>query len=169
MVFILGVLVADASMSASKGDTSNSVSLAWDASPDSTVVGYILYRGNVSAAYSDRFDVRNVTAATIVGLHPGTTNYFVVTAYDGDGWESLPSNELSYIVPGTLQASLQSDNMFHLLFPVASGHSYDVQYSDEFTNWTTLTTILGQTNTIYDLVDTNFTTVPKRFYRLVLH
>lgn len=169
MVLVLGVLVADAGMSVTKGDTSSSVTLAWDASPDSTVVGYFLYRGDTTASYSDRFDVRSVTAATIMGLHPGSTNYFVVTAYNAQGFESVPSNEISYIVPGTLQASLQPDNTLHLLFPIASSHSYDVQYSDAFTNWTTLTTIIGQTNIIYDLIDSNFSTVPKRFYRLVLH
>lgn len=171
LVFIVGALAVGALISPAHGQAGASmpVYLKWDASPDTNVVGYFLYYGPASTAYNQRFNVGSVTAATIVGLTPGTTNYFIVTAYDGQQTESVPSNEARYIVPGTLQSGLQPNNTFHLMFPVAAGHSYDVQYSDTLTNWATLVTIVGQTNDIYDLLDTNFPRVAKRFYRLILH
>lgn len=168
---MLGVLVPRLLMSAvvTQGGGGTSVNLSWDASADMNVVGYVVYVGGTSGSYSNRVDVGNVTETTITGLTPGTTNYFVVTSYDELGVESVPSNEASYITPGTLQARLESDGTLHLTFRVAAGHAYIVQSSDNtLTNWTTLTTIFAQTNGVYEFVDTNFTGAAKRYYRLIL-
>lgn len=145
------------------------VNLAWSPSADTNVVGYALYYGPASGTYTQRVDVGNVTGITLTNLTPGSTNYFVATSYDAEATESVPSNEISYINPGTLQASLGSDNSLHLLFPVAAGHAYDIQYCEGLTNWVTLATIIGRTNSIYDFVDTTFTGTAQRFYRLILH
>jgi uncharacterized repeat protein (TIGR01451 family) len=77
-----------------------SVSLAWDPSPDTNVVGYAVYYGSASGAYDSRLDVGTNTLATVAGLLKGLTYFFVVTAYDADGLESEPSNEVSFDVPG---------------------------------------------------------------------
>lgn len=78
----------------------HSVSLAWSAST-STVVGYNVYRGtqsggpyvnvngtpDVSTAYSDN------------SVQAGQTYYYVVTAVDGSGAESVYSNQAQAVVP----------------------------------------------------------------------
>ena len=86
------VMLADAPVS-------QSVTLAWDPSPDSTVVGYFLYYGPASDNCTNRLDAGNSTSATLSGLQPGVAFYFNVTAYDATGQESPPSNEISYTLP----------------------------------------------------------------------
>jgi hypothetical protein len=73
--------------------------LAWVASADANIIGYRIYRGAASRAYTDVLDVGNVTKATLSGLMEGATYYFAVTAYDSSGLESPASNEASYEVP----------------------------------------------------------------------
>jgi len=76
-----------------------SVILAWDPSPSTNVAGYRVYYGPAAGNYTDRLDVGNVTTATVPNLQAGVTYYFVVTAYNAAGVESLPSNEVAYTVP----------------------------------------------------------------------
>ena len=83
----------------STGYCDQSVTLAWDRSPDADVTGYRLYYGVASGAYTNVTDVGNVDTATLGGLKAGVTYYFAATAYDGSGLESDFSNEVSYTVP----------------------------------------------------------------------
>jgi hypothetical protein len=76
-----------------------SVTLAWDPSPDASVVAYKIYYGPTSGGYTNSIQVANVTNATIVGLVEGATYYFGATALDGSGFESDFSNETQYAVP----------------------------------------------------------------------
>lgn len=78
-----------------------SLNLVWDASPDSTVSGYRVYYGTSSGNYTTVIDVGNTTTATISNLTPGTTYYFVVTAYNASGVESTPSNETAATATGS--------------------------------------------------------------------
>lgn len=80
---------------------SQSLSLAWNPSPDPNVVGYAVYYGIASAAYSQRLDAGTNTAAVVAGLTEGQTYFFVVVSYNAQGDESPPSNELPYSVPWT--------------------------------------------------------------------
>ena len=73
------------------------------------------------------------------------------------------------VAAGDLQANVDGSSHLHLTFPVAGGHSYDVQTCSTLTNWTTIATIQPPVNTGYDFIDTNFTGAAKKFYRLVLH
>ncbi len=82
-----------------RAQAGQSVSLAWDASPDTNVVGYFLYYGTTSGAYSSKINAGGSTTATVTNLTLGTTYYFAATAYDAAGDESVPSNEISYAVP----------------------------------------------------------------------
>ena len=79
------------------------VVLAWDASPTPTVTGYKLYyeyRENVDGLGEVRtvevIDVGNVLTYTI-DVPAGRHWYFTVTAYDANGNESEPSNEVNTI------------------------------------------------------------------------
>jgi len=78
-----------------------SVTLAWDASPDASVVGYKVYYGPASGSYTNSATVGNVTNATLTGLVNGATYFFAATAFNAQGDESVFSNEATYTVPGT--------------------------------------------------------------------
>ena len=73
--------------------TPNSVSLAWDPSPNEEVIGYMIYIGRASGDYYRTYDVGNALAYTVKNLEHGTY-YFVCTAYDSFGNESAYSNEV---------------------------------------------------------------------------
>jgi len=96
--------------------TPNRVTLAWDPSPDASVVGYKIYLGPTSAGYTNSVTFGNVTNAVISNLVASTTYYFAATAYDGVGLESDFSNETSYTVPtpptNTPPAMLQNFRFF---------------------------------------------------------
>lgn len=79
----------------------SSVALAWNYSPDATVAGYKLYRGAQSQNYTWATNAGNTNFAISWWTNPpyGQTFYFAVTAYDTNGLESLPSNEISWTLP----------------------------------------------------------------------
>jgi hypothetical protein len=85
------------------GDTSGSLNLAWEASPDSAAVGHLVYYGTRSGTYEHSADAgatpgSNVTIShTLQSLSKGQTYYIAVTAYDRYRNESDFSNEVSGI------------------------------------------------------------------------
>jgi Fibronectin type III domain len=85
MVFIRGVC----------SNLTVSATLAWQPSIDPLVVGYKIYYGTASHAYSNAIDVGKVTQATVSNLTEGVTYYFAVTAYTILDIESPFSNEAS--------------------------------------------------------------------------
>lgn len=91
-----GLLVGSSNLFA---QYSQSVNLAWDASPSPNVTSYVVYHGNASGSYANLTNVGNQTTARINGLQAGQTYFFAVTALNDAGVESLPSNEISYLVP----------------------------------------------------------------------
>ena len=82
---------------APSGDTAGgSKVLSWATVPDPSVLGYKAYWGTSSHNYASHADVGRNTSYTITGLRHGTTYFFAVSAYGGDG-ESLPSAEVSSV------------------------------------------------------------------------
>ena len=77
----------------------NSVTLAWDPSPGSSIAGYRLYEGAASGSYTNVIATGKATTATVSSLVSGTTYYFAVTAFDTIGLESAFSSEISYTAP----------------------------------------------------------------------
>jgi hypothetical protein len=94
----LGVLLILAALSTT-AQAGQSVTLVWTRSADPIVVGYNIYYGGASGAYTNKISVGNATNATISGLIQGATYYFAATTYAASGVESLPSSEVSYLVP----------------------------------------------------------------------
>lgn len=82
------------------------VTLAWDANSEPDLSGYKLHYGTTSGAYTETIDVGNSTTATMPNLPSGSTYFFVVTAYNTERLESLPSNEASYTQPMPQAVSL---------------------------------------------------------------
>ena len=78
---------------------SDTQTLSWDANTESDIAGYKMYYGDASGHYTNTIDVGKVTTMQVSNLLNGVTYFFVVTAYNTSGLESLPSNEVSYTVP----------------------------------------------------------------------
>jgi hypothetical protein len=76
-----------------------SVTLAWQPSTDTNVVGYNIYFGGASETYTNKISAGNAVNSVISNLVQGATYYFAATAYDSTGMESPFSNEASYAVP----------------------------------------------------------------------
>ena len=68
------------------------ISLAWDNSQDSSVIGYKIYYGVQSGVYTNSFSVGNTLTVTITNLSTNVNYYFAATAYDSDYVESIFSN-----------------------------------------------------------------------------
>lgn len=77
----------------------STVTLAWDPNTETNLAGYIVYYGTNPGVYTTSITLGNVTNNTVSGLREGRTYCFAVTAYNTDGLESEPSNEISYLVP----------------------------------------------------------------------
>jgi fibronectin type 3 domain-containing protein len=77
--------------------TAGTVTLAWNASTESDLTGYKVYRGTGSGTYGVPLATlpKAATNYTATGLQNGTTYFFVITAYDSAGNESTYSNEVS--------------------------------------------------------------------------
>ena len=146
----------------------NGVTLAWDRSPDSSVIGYRIYYGAASGNYTNSVAVGNVTTNAVQGLTSGVTYFFAVTAYDASGLESSFSNETSYTVPTglpTVQLRVASNGQVVLTVRGQIGHTYEIQTSEDLKTWTaTATATVGASGSV-EFVDTNAASFSKRFYR----
>jgi fibronectin type 3 domain-containing protein len=76
---------------------SSSATLLWNANTETDLAGYKVYRATASGAYGAPITTitGNVTTYVATALQVGTTYFFVVTAYDNAGNESIVSNEVS--------------------------------------------------------------------------
>jgi hypothetical protein len=73
-----------------------SVTLAWDASTDTNVVGYKVYYAASGSFAPNSLNAGSTNRARITGLTAGTLYSFYVTAYDKSAVESDPSNVVDY-------------------------------------------------------------------------
>jgi hypothetical protein len=78
-----------------------SVTLAWDANPESDIAGYQVQYGTVAGNPTTTVDVGNVTTRQFSGLQFGVTYYFRVRAYNTSQLVSAPSSEVSYTPSST--------------------------------------------------------------------
>jgi hypothetical protein len=95
-ICLLGFLATSASLMATPGPA---VALAWDPSTDPTVMGYNVYYGTASRAYTNVVAAGSSTSAVVSNLAIGMTYYFAATTYTVAGLESDYSAEASYMVP----------------------------------------------------------------------
>lgn len=87
----------------------HAVTLAWDASTDTSVTGYKLKYGTASGTYTTTVTLGLVTTVTVANstLPANTPLFAAVVAVNAAGLESLPSNEVTWTyVPDTSLASL---------------------------------------------------------------
>jgi hypothetical protein len=95
-VFGLIVLLVISLPVVARAQTTTDVRLAWDASSDPAVSGYMVDYGTASGVYTQAINVGNVLTYTIQGLLFNKTYYFSVRAYDGSGAFSSRSNEVVF-------------------------------------------------------------------------
>jgi hypothetical protein len=83
------------------GGSSGIINLAWDSSPEPTIVGYKIYYGKASKVYDHTVDAGAATpfqdngrSFQLSGLTPGQVYYISVTSHNSDK-ESDFSNEVS--------------------------------------------------------------------------
>ena len=147
---------------------SPSVTLKWDRSASSEVTGYRIYYGAASGSYTNSILLGNVTSNTVPGLTAGGAYFFAVVAFNASGLESLFSNEIGYTVPNgtpTVQINVAANRQVNLTLTGLSGHTYEVQASQNFMTWAVLGTVtLGTSGTI-QFTDTTAASFPRRFYR----
>jgi len=81
----------------------HSASLNWTASTSSNVIGYIVYRATQSGGPYTKLTTSPVagTSYTDVTVQGGQTYYYVTTAVDSGGTESVYSNQATAVVPST--------------------------------------------------------------------
>lgn len=141
-----------------------SVTLAWNPAPDSTVVGYKIYYGTTSHIYSTVVNVGNTNHATISGLAAGMTYYFAATSYNQTGEESSLSNEASYTVPvppPRLTSMIHSAGTFGFTVSGNSGQTCVVEASTNLLDWIPVLTNVAP----FSFTETNTASFNRRFYR----
>ena len=144
-----------------------SVTLAWNASPATNVACYMIHYWSDGTNYSNEVDAGTNISWSVDGLQEGATNYFVVAAYDVHHVESPPSNQTVFFAPGLVQieARTQARQAATLNFPVAPGHTYQVQASTDLQNWVTIWETTATTNTWVQFQDAAAVNLKMRFYR----
>jgi hypothetical protein len=77
----------------------SSMVLSWTPSVSPDVAGYNVYYGTSSGNFSYKLNVGNADSVTIPNLISGATYYFVATAYNTRGTQSLFSDQIQVVVP----------------------------------------------------------------------
>ena len=85
------------------GYAGTSVTFEWDANTEPDLLGYKIYQSNTSGAYT--LGPGNEVGTIPVGIQtitledlPGGIYFWVLTAFDTEGNESFPSNEVTAIL-----------------------------------------------------------------------
>ena len=98
---LLGILVLALNAIALSTRADQVVFLTWDPSPDPSVVGYHVYCRRLGNEELNTFTVAATNVCNITHLVEGETYSFYATAFDADGLESDPSNQVEYTAPGS--------------------------------------------------------------------
>jgi hypothetical protein len=155
------------------GATTKTVTLAWDPSPDPSVLGYCVHYGTASRAYTGSVDANGATKASVSGLVPGRTYYFAVTAYNQQRIESAPSGEIVYTVPSPVLEPIRlvrraGSTPPVLRFRVKPMQAYAVQVSEDMKSWRTVHRRVSLSTDWIEWLDPQAARSPQRFYRLAV-
>jgi hypothetical protein len=93
---VAGLLALAMVETAVAADEGAPVTLAWDANAEPDLAGYRVHYGLTSGAPSQSVDIGKEPTVTLTGLTARTTYYVVVTAYNTEGVESFPSDEIAF-------------------------------------------------------------------------
>jgi fibronectin type 3 domain-containing protein len=99
-LLVLAALVVMPFASQAQVYGTNTVTLAWDASPSLDITNYCVYYGNnAGGPYPLKKNASTALTTSVSTLTNGVSYYFVATAQDKWGLESDFSNEVTYTVP----------------------------------------------------------------------
>ncbi len=101
LLILTACAAADPSLEADVSPANSGVAmLSWDPNTGADLAGYKIYLATSSGVYGTPIatTTADATTYTVTGLAPGTTYFFVVTAFNTDGTESTFSNEASTII-----------------------------------------------------------------------
>jgi hypothetical protein len=140
--------------------------ISWDANTEPDLAGYRIYYGTAPATYDQMIDVGKETSRVIDNLQEGQTYYLVVTAYDLNGNESLPSAEISAIVTSAEIYVERAANGIQINWSALDGaNSYSV-YASNDPYFTPATPVAQLTTTSY-LDAVNIKSLPFARYYVV--
>jgi hypothetical protein len=153
----------------SQADTN--ITLAWDPSSDPSVIGYKLYQGTNSQSYATNSILGNVTSAKVQNLHPGTTYYFAVTAYNSNDLESTFSGQIQYTASANsldpqLSITRNLSGQSVLTATASPGATYNIEISSNLLSWSWLAVVTADPAGRIQYVDTTSSLTTIRFYRL---
>jgi hypothetical protein len=98
-----GTTTANATVT--RSTSTGTVTIAWNANPESDLAGYQIQYGTTSGNPSTTVDVGNVTQRQLTGLSGTARYYFRVLAYNTSGQVSAPSNEVSWLPTGAIMSN----------------------------------------------------------------
>jgi len=110
------------------------LTLAWDPNPETNVAGYVLYLGTASRNYGEGRGLGLNMTEVVGGLGRGITYYFAVTAYDDQGAESGPSNEVSHRFAPAAPGDVRLPPLV-VEVPMESGGRYAIEVSTNLVDW----------------------------------
>jgi hypothetical protein len=148
--------------------------LQWDANPDTSTIGYRVYTGPYSRAYTDIVDVGPQTSLPLTNFEVGVTRFFTVIAYDANNTESTWSEEVWYTPPadGTSSAWVPSQltafsTATLIEFSGRAGQRCSIVASFNLSEWWEIfsTTLFHDQWVAH--VDAGGVAQPMRFYRVV--
>ncbi len=144
------------------------VTVAWEPSPSSEVVGYNLYFGTAPRAYNQVLSTGPYTNCVVTNLIRGTTYYFAATALDRYGLESDFSEELIYVPPLLAVMSLARTpaGAASISATGVQGYTYQVQASENLKSWTGIGTVTANSLGEIKFTDSAAMQFKSRFYRL---
>ena len=105
LILILSVTFPVLLVSPPSSSAQESAKLTWSPNQESDLAGYKLYYGESQGNYNgggnqpSPTSTGKSTSQEITGLKPGEDYYFTLTAVDTSGNESLPSEEISAVMP----------------------------------------------------------------------
>jgi hypothetical protein len=123
--------------------------VTWDANTETDLAGYRIYYGVEPSVYTQMVDVGNATFHIIENLPEGETFYVVVTAYDENSNESLPSDEIAATVTAAeIYMDLLADGI-QIRWSALSGATGYAVYSSSDPYFSALTPIAQIATTSY--------------------
>jgi len=177
-IFTTGVLLSPATQAATGPGTVHSVTLGWNAVPESGIAGYHIHVGTSSQQYTQVLETGLDMSVTLGSLEYGKTYYFAVRAVDNDGIEGPLSTELVLNISlPPLPASVgmaTGGTALKWSFPKAalgSSPEFVIQQSSDLVNWTDAETITADKASGGDATNANFNwaiqpTKGQMFYRM---
>lgn len=173
---VAALLTAGVWFAPSAHGAQRTASVAWDASPDASVIDYVVRYGVRSKVYSKSIHTGGRTTATIPGLRDGLGYFITVAAVSRFGVESDPTEEIQYADPCAARAvSLSvaavkgSTNGARVSLATVAGRKYQVESSVDLQTWTPdWVTPVTTATSLLEFMDPRASADRWRFYRVVM-